>query len=109
MNDTRVMAQNETLIERTLSNLAGAWRDIAQSAARTVGRNGGKLDAVLKQADFIDGQIIATDSRLRIINNASPAETSIPGEVDPRHIIVAVRSPSCTSPSTWLAERAALP
>ena len=34
------MDQNETLIERTLSNLAGAWREIAQSAARTVGRNG---------------------------------------------------------------------
>ncbi len=33
------MEQNETLIERTLSNLAGAWREIAQSAARTVGRN----------------------------------------------------------------------
>ena len=32
--------QNETLIERTLSNLAGAWREIAQSAARSVGRNG---------------------------------------------------------------------
>lgn len=27
----------ETLVERTLSNLATAWRDIAQSAARTVG------------------------------------------------------------------------
>jgi len=45
------MAQNETLIERTLSNLAGAWRDIAQSAARTVGRNGGKLDAVRAGAE----------------------------------------------------------
>ncbi len=32
--------QNETLIARTLSNLAGAWREIAQSAARSVGRNG---------------------------------------------------------------------
>ena len=31
--------QNETLIERTLSNLAGVWREIAQSAARSVGRN----------------------------------------------------------------------
>ncbi len=31
--------QNETLIERTLSNLVGAWREIAQSAARSVGRN----------------------------------------------------------------------
>ena len=31
---------NETLIARTLSNLAGAWREIAQSAARSVGRNG---------------------------------------------------------------------
>jgi len=40
------MAQNETLIERTLSNLATAWRDIAQSAARTVGGNGGKLSAL---------------------------------------------------------------
>jgi len=29
--------QQETLVERTLSNLATAWRDIAQSAARTVG------------------------------------------------------------------------
>ena len=29
--------QRETLVERTLSNLATAWRDIAQSAARTVG------------------------------------------------------------------------
>ncbi len=29
--------QQETFVERTLSNLAGAWRDIAQSAARTVG------------------------------------------------------------------------
>src|SRR3546814_3980583 len=27
----------ETLVERTLTNLASAWRDIAQSAARTVG------------------------------------------------------------------------
>ncbi len=31
--------QHETLIERTLSNLAVAWREIAHSAARTVGRN----------------------------------------------------------------------
>ncbi|MFQ5773888.1 MAG: malonyl-CoA decarboxylase [Kiloniellaceae bacterium] len=31
------MEQNETLFGRTLNNLAGAWRDIAQSAARTVG------------------------------------------------------------------------
>ena len=31
--------QNETPIEGTLANLAGAWREIAQSAARTVGRN----------------------------------------------------------------------
>ncbi len=31
--------QTETLIERTLSNLASVWREIAQSAARTVGRN----------------------------------------------------------------------
>ncbi|MCH8036405.1 MAG: malonyl-CoA decarboxylase family protein, partial [Proteobacteria bacterium] len=38
------MDQNETLIERTLSNLAGAWREIAQSAARSVGRND-RLDA----------------------------------------------------------------
>jgi malonyl-CoA decarboxylase len=30
-------AVQETLVERTLSNLATAWRDIAQSAARTVG------------------------------------------------------------------------
>jgi len=30
-------APQETLVERTLSNLASAWRDIAQSAARTVG------------------------------------------------------------------------
>jgi malonyl-CoA decarboxylase len=45
------MAQNETLIERTLSNLADAWRDIAQSAARTVGRNGGKLDAARAGAE----------------------------------------------------------
>jgi malonyl-CoA decarboxylase len=29
--------QQENLVERTLSNLASAWRDIAQSAARTVG------------------------------------------------------------------------
>jgi malonyl-CoA decarboxylase len=29
--------QQENLVERTLSNLATAWRDIAQSAARTVG------------------------------------------------------------------------
>ena len=29
--------QRETLVERTLTNLATAWRDIAQSAARTVG------------------------------------------------------------------------
>jgi len=29
--------QQETLVERTLTNLATAWRDIAQSAARTVG------------------------------------------------------------------------
>jgi malonyl-CoA decarboxylase len=34
------MNQNETLFERTLSNLAAAWREIAQSAARTVGLNG---------------------------------------------------------------------
>jgi malonyl-CoA decarboxylase len=37
---TERMEQNENLIGRTLSNLAGAWRDIAQSAARTVGLNG---------------------------------------------------------------------
>ena len=30
-------ASQETLVVRTLSNLASAWRDIAQSAARTVG------------------------------------------------------------------------
>ncbi len=35
------MDQNETLFERTLSNLADAWREISQSAARTLGRNGG--------------------------------------------------------------------
>lgn len=29
--------ETETLVERTLSNLAGAWRDIATSAARSVG------------------------------------------------------------------------
>ncbi len=29
-----------TLIGRTLSNLAGVWRDISQSAARTIGLNG---------------------------------------------------------------------
>ncbi|WP_218940154.1 malonyl-CoA decarboxylase [Denitrobaculum tricleocarpae] len=29
--------ETETLVERTLSNLAGAWRDIANSAARSVG------------------------------------------------------------------------
>jgi len=29
--------QSETFVERTLSNLGAAWRDIAQSAARTVG------------------------------------------------------------------------
>lgn len=29
--------QQETFVERTLSNLATAWRDISQSAARTVG------------------------------------------------------------------------
>ncbi len=35
------METNETtLIGRTLSNLAGVWRDIAQSAARTIGLNG---------------------------------------------------------------------
>ena len=31
------MEQKDSVIERTLSNLAGAWRDIAQSAARTIG------------------------------------------------------------------------
>lgn len=31
------MEQSETLIERTLTNLSGVWRDIAQSAARTIG------------------------------------------------------------------------
>jgi malonyl-CoA decarboxylase len=45
------MAPSETLIERTLSNLANAWRDIAQSAARTVGRSGGKWDAVRASAE----------------------------------------------------------
>jgi len=45
------MPPSETLIERTLSNLADAWRDIAQSAARTVGRNGGKWDAVRASAE----------------------------------------------------------
>ncbi len=34
------MDQNDTLIGRTLSNLSAAWREIAQSAARTVGRDG---------------------------------------------------------------------
>ena len=43
--------QNETLIERTLSNLAGAWREIALSAARTVGRNGGHVDALRAGAE----------------------------------------------------------
>ncbi len=31
------MSETETFVERTLSNLTGLWRDIAQSAARTVG------------------------------------------------------------------------
>ncbi|HEY5597947.1 MAG TPA: malonyl-CoA decarboxylase [Kiloniellales bacterium] len=34
------MDQKETFFARTLSNLAGVWRDIAQSAARSVGLNG---------------------------------------------------------------------
>jgi len=33
-------AQDENFFERTLSNLAGAWRDIAAGAARSVGLNG---------------------------------------------------------------------
>ncbi len=33
-------AQEETFFERTLANLAGAWRDIAAGAARSVGLNG---------------------------------------------------------------------
>jgi len=32
--------QSETFFARTLSNLTGVWRDIAQSAARSVGLNG---------------------------------------------------------------------
>jgi malonyl-CoA decarboxylase len=34
------MDQNETFFTRTLSNLAGVWRDVAHSAARSVGLNG---------------------------------------------------------------------
>ena len=36
----RWMQDSETFFERTLSNLATAWRDVAQSAARTVGLSG---------------------------------------------------------------------
>lgn len=50
-------------------------------------------DAVLKQTQFIDDQVIATDSRLRIINNSAIADSSIPGETDPRQIICAEPSP----------------
>jgi malonyl-CoA decarboxylase len=34
------MEQSDTFFARALSNLAGVWRDIAQSAARSVGLNG---------------------------------------------------------------------
>ena len=54
---------------------------------------GGAPDAVFKQAEFTDGQIIATDSRLRIVNNTAISATSIPGEVDPQQIICAEPSP----------------
>lgn len=35
-----MMEQGETFFTRTLANVAGVWRDIAQSAARSVGLNG---------------------------------------------------------------------
>lgn len=54
---------------------------------------GAAPDAVLKQADFTDGQIIVTDSRLRIVNNSAISASSLPGEVDPHQIVCAEPSP----------------
>ena len=50
-------------------------------------------DAVLKQTEFTEGQIVATDSRLRIVNSSTIGFRSIPGEVDPHQIVCAEPSP----------------
>ena len=50
-------------------------------------------DAVLKQASLKPGQIVATDSRLRIVSNVKIGSQSIPGEVDPQTIYCAEPSP----------------
>lgn len=53
-------------------------------------------NAVLKKRHFTREHVIATDSRLRVVNNADISFSSIPGEVDPRQII-------CTEPSPDVA------
>lgn len=50
-------------------------------------------NAVLKQTDFAEGQIVATDSRLRIVNKSGIGASSIPGEVDPLQIYCVEPSP----------------
>ena len=50
-------------------------------------------DAVLKQTEFTEGQIVATDSRLRIVNSSTIGFRSIAGEVDPHQIVCAEPSP----------------
>ncbi len=50
-------------------------------------------EALLKQVDFSEDQIIATDSRLRVVSKSGIGISSIPGEVDPQHIYCVEPSP----------------
>lgn len=50
-------------------------------------------NAVLKAKSLAPNDLIATDSRLRVVNSADITTYSIPGEVDPRQIICAEPSP----------------
>jgi malonyl-CoA decarboxylase len=63
MNDMR----EENLVERTLSNLTSAWRDIAQSAAKTVG---------LKRLAVADGDPAALEALMRRCLEARGGEVS---------------------------------
>ena len=51
---------------------------------------------ILKVRNLTGDRVVATDARLRIVNNAEIATASIPGEVDPNRII-------CTEPSPDVA------
>ena len=48
---------------------------------------------ILKVRNLTGDRVVATDARLRIVNNAEIAPASIPGEVDPNRIICAEPSP----------------